>query len=168
MKKLILMLALAMPLFAFAQKTTPTVVAHVSAQEILALMPELKSVETALDSMQTNYENMLVTMQEEYNKKIVDLQQQASTLSQNVLAFRQQEIKDMEQRMQAFYQSIQQELQAKQVELMQPIQKRLLDAINKVAAAKGCTYVMEKSALIYTAPTAIDLTPAVKAELGIK
>lgn len=72
MKKIILMLALALPMFAFAQKAS--VVAHVNTQEIMAAMPELKTVGATLDSLQTTYENILVNMQEEYSKKVTEFQ----------------------------------------------------------------------------------------------
>jgi outer membrane protein len=168
MKKLILMLAIALPIMASAQKSTPQVVACVSSQEILMLMPEVKQVTAKLDSVQTSYENLLLNMQEELNKKVAEFQQQQATMSQTVREFRQQEIADMEQRIQKFYQTVQMDLQGKQAEYMQPVQQKLLNAINKVASAKGCTYVMEKGAMLYTGPAAIDLTAAVKAELGIK
>jgi outer membrane protein len=168
MKKLILMLAIVLPVLASAQKTTPQVIACVSSQEVLMLMPEVKTVSAKLDSVQTSYENLLLNMQEEMNKKVAEFQQQQASMSATVRDFRQQELADLEQRIQKFYQSVQQDLQAKQVEYMQPVQQKLLDAINKVAAAKGCTYVMEKGAMLYTGPAAIDLTAAVKAELGIK
>ena len=153
MKKLILMLAIVLPVLASAQKTTPQVIACVSSQEVLMLMPEVKTVTAKLDSVQTSYENLLLNMQEEMNKKVAEFQQQQASMSATVRDFRQQELADLEQRIQKFYQSVQQ---------------KLLNAINKVAAAKGCTYVMEKGAMLYTGPAAIDLTAAVKAELGIK
>jgi outer membrane protein len=74
----------------------------------------------------------------------------------------------MEQRTQMFYQTVQKELQAKQVEYLQPVQNKLLEAINKVGAAQGCTYVMDRAGMLYIAPDALDLTTAVKAALGIK
>jgi outer membrane protein len=168
MKKLILILAIVLPVLASAQKTAPQVIACVSSQEVLMLMPEIKTVTAKLDSLQTNYENILLNMQEEFNKKVAEFQQQQASLSETVRNFRQQELADLERRIQQFYGTIQQDLQAKQVEYMQPVQQKLLDAINKVASAKGCTYVMEKGAMLYTGPAAIDLTAAVKAELGIK
>ena len=54
------------------------------------------------------------------------------------------------------------------MEYLQPIREKLLAAINKVAAAQVCTYVMDQTGMLYIAPDATDLTPAVKAELGIK
>ena len=163
MKKMILMLAMVLPMFASAQK-----IGHVSSQEIMAIMPETKKMAERLDSLQGVYETQLANMQEEFNKKLTEFQQQQSTMTANVREFRQQELAEMEQRTQMFYQTVQKDLQAKQVEYLQPVQTKLLEAINKVGAAQGCTYVMDKAGMLYIAPDALDLTPAVKAELGIK
>ena len=163
MKKLILMLALALPMLATAEK-----IGHINSQEVMALMPETKKMAHDLDSIQNVYENQLANMQEEFNKKLAEFQQQQSTMTVNVREFRQQELAEMEQRMQVFYQTIQKELQAKQVELLQPIQNKLLEAINKVAAAQACTYVVDRVSVLYVGADATDLTPAVRAELGIK
>ena len=163
MKKMILMLALALPMIASAQK-----IGHVSSQEIMAVMPETKKMAEKLDSLQGVYETQLANMQEEFNKKLTEFQQQQATMTAGVREFRQQELAEMEQRTQMFYQTVQKELQAKQVEYLQPVQTKLLEAINKVGAAQGCTYVMDKAGMLYIAPDALDLTPAVKAELGIK
>ena len=157
------MLALALPMLASAQK-----IGHVSSQEIMAIMPETKKMAERLDSLQGVYETQLANMQEEFNKKLTEFQQQQSTMTAGVREFRQQELAEMEQRTQMFYQTVQKELQAKQVEFLQPVQAKLLEAINKVGAAQGCTYVMDKASMLYIAPDALDLTAAVKAELGLK
>ena len=163
MKKLILMLALALPMLATAQK-----IGHINTQEIMAIMPETKQMSVKLDSLQTSYENQLANMQEEFNKKLTEFQQQQATMTAGVKEFRQQELAEMEQRMQMFYQTVQKDLQAKQVEYLQPVQNKLLEAINKVAAAQGCTYVVDRAAVLYVGADALDLTSAVRAELGIK
>ena len=160
---MILMLALALPILASAQK-----IGHVNSQEIMTLMPETKQMGAKLDSLQSSYETQLANMQEEFNKKLTEFQQQQATMTAGVREFRQQELAEMEQRTQMFYQTVQKELQAKQVEFLQPVQTKLLEAINKVGAAQGCTYVMDKAGMLYIAPDALDLTAAVKAELGIK
>ena len=157
------MLALALPMLASAQK-----IGHVNSQEIMAIMPETKRMAEKLDSLQGVYETQLANMQEEFNKKVAEFQQQQATMTAGVREFRQQELAEMEQRTQMFYQTVQKELQAKQVEYLQPVQNKLLEAINKVGAAQGCTYVMDRAGMLYIAPDALDLTTAVKAELGIK
>lgn len=163
MKKMILMLALVMPILASAQK-----IGHVNSQEIMALMPETKQMGEKLDSVQGVYETQLANMQEEFNKKVAEFQQQQQTMSASILEYKQQELAQMEQRLQMFYQTIQKDLQAKQMEYLQPIRDKLLATINKVATAQACTYVMDQANMLYIAPDALDLTSAVKAELGIK
>ena len=163
MKKMILMLALVLPIFASAQK-----IGHVNSQEIMALMPETKQAGEKLDSLQSSYELQLANMQEEFNKKLTEFQQQQSTMTAGVREFRQQEIAEMEQRIYLFRQTAQEDLQKKQQEFMAPIQQRMLDAIKKVSQAQGCTYVLEAMTLHYIAPDALDLMPLVKKELGIQ
>jgi outer membrane protein len=163
MKKIILMLALALPILASAQK-----IGHINSQEIMAVMPETKQMSQRLDSLQSAYETQLANMQEEFNKKVAEFQQQQATMTAGVRDFRQQELAEMEQRMQMFYQTIQKDLQTKQVEYLQPVQTKLLEAINKIAAAQGCTYVVDRATVLYVGADALDLTSAVRAELGIK
>ena len=163
MKKMILMLAMVLPILASAQK-----IGHVNSQEIMALMPETKQMGAKLDSLQSSYETQLANMQEEFNKKLTEFQQQQATMTAGVKEFRQQELAEMEQRMQMFYQTVQKDLQAKQVEYLQPVQNKLLEAINKVAAAQGCTYVVDRATVLYVGADALDITSAVRAELGIK
>ncbi len=162
MKKIILMLAMVLPLLASAQK-----LGHINSQELLAAMPELKTMQAKLDTLANQYELQFANMQEEFNKKVVDFQQSQATMTDGVRQFRQQELAEMEQRIQLFSQTAQKDLQAKQQEYLQPVQKKMLDAIKKVGAAQGCTYVFDSMATLYIADDALDLMPLVKKELGI-
>ncbi len=163
MKKLILMLALVLPMLASAQK-----LGHINAQELLASMPELKEVQAKLDTLATQYEAQFANMQEEFNKKVVAFQKDQATMTAGVRDFRQQEIAEMEQRIYLFRQTAQEDIQAKQQEYMAPVQQRMMDAVKKVSQAQGCTYVFEAMTLHYIAPDALDLMPLVKKELGIQ
>lgn len=163
MKKIILMLAMVLPMLASAQK-----LGHINSQELLASMPELKSMQAKLDTLANQYELQFANMQEEFNKKVADFQQNQATMTDGVRQFRQQELAEMEQRIQLFSQTAQRDLQAKQQEFLQPVQKKMLDAIKKVGAAQDCTYVFDSMATLYIADDALDLMPLVKKELGIQ
>lgn len=163
MKKMILMLALVLPMIASAQK-----LGHINSQELLATMPELKTVQAKLDTLAGQYEAQFANMQEEFNTKLAKFQQEQATMTAGVREFRQQEIAEMEQRIYLFRQTAQEDLQKKQQEFMAPIQQRMMDAIKKVSQAQGCTYVFEAMTLHYIAPDALDLMPLVKKELGIQ
>ena len=163
MKKLLLMLALVLPMFATAQK-----IGHINSQELLASMPELKTLQAKIDTLAAQYETQFANMNEEFNKKIVAFQKEQATMTDGVREFRQQEIAEMEQRIYLFRQTAQEDIQKKQQEFLVPVQQKMMDAIQKVAQAQGCTYVLEAMTLHYVAPDALDLMPLVKKELGIQ
>ena len=163
MKKIILMLAMVLPMLASAQK-----IGYINSQELLAAMPEIKGMQAKLDTLDGQYETQFANMQEEFNKKVADFQKDQATMTAGVRDFRQQEIVEMEQRIQMFYQTAQKDIQAKQQEYLIPIQNRMLEAIKKVGAEQGCTYVMDAMAMLYIAPDALDLMALVKSELGIQ
>lgn len=163
MKKIILMLAMVLPMLASAQK-----IGYINSQELLASMPEIRGMQAKLDTLAGQYETQFANMQEEFNKKVADFQKDQATMTAGVRDFRQQEIVEMEQRIQMFYQTAQKDIQAKQQEYLIPIQNRMLEAIKKVGAEQGCTYVMDAMAMLYIAPDALDLMALVKSELGIQ
>lgn len=163
MKKLIVMLALALPMLASAQKF-----AHINTQELFTQMPELNQVKAQMDTLQSMYENQLASMQEEFNKKVQDFQQSSSTMTDGVREFRQQELADLEQRIQTFYQTAQQDIQRKQQEYLAPIHEKMARAIQTVGEEKGFTYIFDSAAMLYIAPEATDIMSDVKAKLNIK
>ena len=62
-----------------------------------------------------------------------------------------------------------QALQKKYNELMEPIQKKVLDAINAVGQAGGYVYIMQTGSALYISSTlSEDVTAKVKAKLGLK
>ncbi len=165
MKKLLLIIALALPIAVSAQKF-----GYINSQEVFAIMPELNGVKAQMDTLNSTYEAQLLAMQEEYQKKVADYQKQQATLSDAVKQFRQQELAEMEQRMQLFYQTVQQDIQTKQQEFLAPIQQKLIQAIEQVGKEQGFTYIFDTAmgAIAYKSADAIDVAPAVKAVLGIK
>lgn len=163
MKKIIIIIALAMPVLVMAQKF-----GHVNTSELFAIMPELNSVKLKMDTVQAQYENQLAMMQEEFQKKAQDYQAQASTMTEAIRQIREQELQEMNQRIQLFYQTAEQEIQKQQQELLAPVHDRMAKAIEAVGQKEGYTYIFDSAAMVYIAPTAIDAMPAVKKELGIK
>lgn len=163
MKKLFLILALALPMLAGAQQY-----AHINTQELFAQMPELNDVKSKMDTLQSMYENQIAMMQEEFNKKLQDFQQTQASMTDGVREFKQQELADLQERIQTFYQTAQQDIQKKQQEYLAPIQEKMLKAIEAVGAEKNYTYIFDSAAMLYIAPSANDIMSDVKAKLGIK
>lgn len=163
MKKLIVILALAMPMLVSAQK-----LGYVNTSELFAQMPEVAKIKLQMDTIQSQYENQLTMMQEEFQKKAQDYQNQAASMTDAIRQIREQELQEMQQRIQLFYQTAEQDITKKQQELLAPVHERMAKAINAVGEKEGYTYIFDSAAMVYIAPTAENVMPSVKKELKIK
>ncbi len=153
-----------LPLGAIAQEVK---IAFVKTQEVFMAMPEVSSMEKQMADLNEKYKVELQQMQDEYQKKYSDFVAQQDSLTENIKLRRMQEIQDIQGRMDNFVQVAQQDVQKKQQELLQPIQQKLQDAIQKVGAEKGYTYIIDPAALLYTGTDAVDATPFVRTKLGL-
>ena len=164
MKKLIVLIFMLLPLGVFAQDK----IAIVNTADIFNIMPEVSAVEKQLATLNEQYEKEFKTMQDEYTKKYSEYMSQQDSLTENSKLRRQQEIQDLETRIQNFVPVAQQEMQKKQQELYAPIQQKMQDAIKAVGDEKGYTYILNPQVLLYKGNDAVDATDFVKAKLGIK
>ena len=141
---------------------------HVNTQELFAQMPEMNQVKLKMDTIQNQYEMQLASMNEEIQRKAQDYQAQEATMPDAVKQIRQQELQEMQQRIQLFYQTAEQDIQKKQQELLLPVHEKMVKAIKTVGDREGYTYIFDSAAMQYIAEGANDVMPAVKKELGIK
>ena len=163
MKKIIIALMLALPMIASAQKF-----GHINTQELFAQMPEVAQVKLKMDTINAQYENQLASMNEEIQRKYQDYQAQEATMADAIKQIRQQELQEMQQRIQLFYQTAEQDIQKKQQELLAPVHEKMAKAIKAVGEREHYTYIFDSAAMVHIGNDAIDATPAVKKELGIK
>lgn len=162
-KKIIITIMLAIPMLASAEKF-----GHINTQELFAQMPEVNQVKLKMDTIQGQYENQLASMNEEFQKKVQDYQAQEATMADAIKQIRQQELQEMQQRIQLFYQTAEQDIQKKQQELLAPVHEKMAKAIKAVGERENYTYIFDSAAMVHIGNDAIDATPAVKKELGIK
>jgi outer membrane protein len=108
-------------------------------------------------------------MQEELQKKYEAYEKEQATLPANIKQRRETEITELQQRFQQSYQDNQQALAKEEQEKMQPIQKKIMDAIAAVGQEGGYVYIMQTGAVLYISSTlSTDVTADVKAKLGLK
>jgi outer membrane protein len=168
MKKLIISLFIILPFgLSHAQEVK---IAHVNFQEVLLAMPEISTIEKEMAKIKEEYQKELETMQSEYQKKYADYIAQQDSLTENIKLRRQQDIQDIQERMNSLYELAQKDVPEKQQKLIQPVQEKVLKAIKEVGDEKGYTYIvnMEPGLFLHTGASAVDVTPQVKAKLGIK
>ena len=163
MKKIIIAMMLILPMALSAQKF-----GHINTQELFAQMPEVAQVRLKMDTIQGQYASHLDSMNEEIQKKAQDYQAQEATMADAIKQIRQQELQEMQQRIQLFYQTAEQDIQKKQQELLAPVHEKMAKAIKAVGEREGYTYIFDSQAMAHIGNDAHDVTPLVKKELGIK
>lgn len=167
LKKILLAVALAFPMFASAQTTK---IGLVDTGSILQVMPETTAAQTKLQDTQKKYEEEFSRLESEYKRMADDLQKMKADELPAIKERKTREIEDYQQKIQAFMQSAQQDLQRQQQELMAPVVQKLRDAIESVGKEGQFAMIQNYSpelVLFYAEPVT-DITPLVKAKLGIK
>ena len=165
-KKIALILLLIAPMSLFAQKF-----GHIKSQEILTAMPEYTKAQTDIQTMQQQYENEMKVAQEDFQKKFTAFQQEQANLPKNILERRQNELQQLNERAMQMAQDAQRELEKSWMEMLEPIAKKIDDAIKAVGQEGGYVYIfyLNSTQIPYVSETlSTDVTSIVKSKLGIK
>ena len=166
LKKIALILLLIAPMSLFAQKF-----GHIKTQEILTAMPEYTKAQTDIQTMQKQYEDEMKRAQEEFNKKFTAYQEEQANLPKNIQDRRQKELQELSQKGMQMQQDAQQELERSWMTMLEPIAKKIDDAIKAVGQEGGYVYIFDLNAIqipFVNETLSTDVTSAVKAKLGIK
>ena len=164
-KKLIIAILCCLPLTMVAQTLK---FGTINTGEVLTAMPERAAAEQQLQDLTKRYEDEFVKLQEDFQKKYQEVQAMGDTVPETIKMRRYEELQAMDQRIQSFRQVVEQDLAKKQEELFIPIQQKLMDAINAVGCENGFTYIFDANAAYYKGVGNEDVTPLVKAKLGIQ
>ncbi len=143
-------------------------IGHVNSSEIIAAMPELAEAQKSLEAKEAEYKTEVEQMQQELQTRYQAFQEKANMLGEAARNKELMELQDLDSRVQKFVEFSRQALQEEQQKLMQPIQEKVMKAIETEAKAKGLSYVLDQQAMLYIGKDAVDLTPAVKKSLGLK
>lgn len=140
---------------------------HVNSGEILQAMPGIDSLQIKLTAFKTELEELYQGMVEEFQAKKDKFDREAGTMSSSVRQIREKELVDLQNRIQEFQYGVQEDLEEKQYELAKPFQDKIQEAIAQVAKENGFAYIFDTQILLFY-DNGIDVTPMVKAKLGIK
>lgn len=166
-KKILMVAALLFPMLAAAQTLK---IGVVSTNEIISAMPETTAAQAKLQETQKQYE-------ERYNKlgeQIQKLYEEVKNMKADELpAIRDQktrELQDQQQKLQLFEQQVTQDMQQQQETLLSPIIKKVQDAVQSVGREGGFSLIQDYNPqlTLYRADPVVDITPLVKAKLGLK
>lgn len=166
-KKLFLAAFVALPMCLAAQTLK---FGTVNSQEIFNLMPDKATAETTLKAVSEKYEAEYKKLQEEFEKKYKEFQALDENTPQSIKDVRMRELSENNQKIQNFQQMAAQDIQKQQDTLLAPITEKIQKAIQAVGAENGYTFIYDLSipVIVYSGVGADDVSPLVKAKLGIK
>ena len=157
LKKIALLLLLIAPMSVFAQKF-----GHVKFAEILTVMPEYTKAQTDIQAQQKQYEDEMKRASDELTKKFTEYQQEQANLPKNIQERRQKELQELNEKGMQFQAD---------AEMMEPIYKKIDDAIKAVGQEGGYVYIFDLNRTdipFVNESLSTDVTPAVKGKLGLK
>jgi len=132
-------------------------------------MPETKAMQNELKKLGQQYDTDFKIQQNALQAKLLKYGKEQESKTDEENALRQQEVKELQTKLQLFAQQADKELQQKQRDLLKPIYEKAYKAIQDVAKEKGMKYIFDsapgKGLLVFEGE---DILPAVQAKLGIK
>ncbi len=133
-------------------------------------MPEFAEAQKAFEELGLTYQTEFSKLQAELENKVLEYRQNLSSYDDAIKEVKESEIRNLQERMQAFGATSEESLQRKQMELMQPIEEKINKAIKEVGEENKFTYIFEiqSQALAYYSSQSIDVTPLVKKKFNIK
>lgn len=149
---------------AMAQKT-----GYISMQNMVSVMPDLGRIDTLMQKYQTDSINTeFASLVSDYNYRDSLLgSKDTLKMPASVRDQHRQALQQISYQVQNWQQISQQAYQSKQSELLQPVYRKIMNALNAVAKEKGYAYVISSDALL-VAPPGDDLLPLVAQRLNVK
>lgn len=166
-KKLLLAFAFILPLCASAQTFK---MGLVNVDGVMQGMPEFTEAQAKISDTSKKYEAEFQKLQDEMKRLYEDFQKMDENELPAIRERKTRELADYDQKLQTFQQTAMQDLQRMQSELMAPISAKISQAVESVAKENSFSLVqvMEPQLTLYHAAPVEDITPLVKAKLGIK
>jgi outer membrane protein len=144
---------------------------HVNTDEIIKAMPEYDTAMAKLEKTRQELVNTLQLMSVELKNKADAYDKESKTLTDIVRQTKEQELQDLQTRIQNFQNQAQTTLQEQQATLTQPIFSRVDKAIKDVGKEGGFIYIFDvaKGQVLYFDETkSTNVIASVKTKLGLK
>ena len=150
-----------------AQAQTTPKFGYTSLEYIVAFMPEAQVAQAELSDYEAQLQSNIEKTYQEFQQKLAVYQDPANSMIDAVRADKEQELQQLQARVQQLQQEAPQRLQNKQNELLGPIYQKAQEAINTTAKENGYTYIFEASSLLF-APEGDELSDLVFQQLGVE
>jgi outer membrane protein len=145
---------------------------HLNVGNLLELMPETKAADEELknyqEELRSKGQEMANAFREEAEKFLADAQ--AGNLAPVVEQKKREELTKKQEEIANYEKEMERKLNEKRRELLGPIEKKVIESVEKIAKENGYTMVFNTSMFnsILFVRESDDLLPLMKAELGVE
>lgn len=145
---------------------------HINSEELIQALPEFDSAKVKFEKFRKELQTHLEAMSSELNIKYETYLKESKNLNAIIRQNKEQELSDIERRIQEFQTSAQTQLQEKQVELFQPIYAKVDKAIKDVGTENGFFYIFDTpqggQLLYFDESKSTNITALARAKLNLK
>jgi len=135
MKVNVILATMALLLVGFTAQAQSTVkIGYTSVELIMDLMPEMEQIGADVQDYQTQLQTNIQTKAADFQKQVEAYQQAAPSMTETARAAKEQELTKLRDDLQKYEQDAQTSYQRKLQELLEPVQTKVINAINAVAA----------------------------------
>ncbi|WP_439487741.1 OmpH family outer membrane protein [Algoriphagus sp.] len=168
----VILSAVALLCVGFAAQAQDVKIGYTNVEFIMDLMPEMEQIAADIKDYETQLQTTIQTKTEDFQRQFQTYQQSAQTMTEEARAAKEQELRGLEGSLQKYQQDAQVSYQRKLGELLSPVQNKVINAINAVAAENNYTHIFAESAgqspvLLYTKEED-KFTELVLAKLGLE
>ncbi|ASW75651.1 molecular chaperone Skp [Chryseobacterium piperi] len=135
---------------------------------VLNAMPEKKKADADLKTFLDAKQAEIKKKADAGQAKLKQYSEEAPKKSAEENKAREGELAKMQEEIQQMNDKAQKDFTAKQDAAYEPVEKKLNEAVSKVAKASGYDYIMDANSSAFVYKGGVDATPAVKKELGVQ
>lgn len=155
MKVNVILASIALLLVGFTAQAQTIKIGYTSVELIMDLMPEMEQIGADVQDYQTQLQTNIQTKAADFQKQVEAYQKAAPTMAETARATKEQELTKLRDDLQKYEQDAQTSYQRKLQELLEPVQTKVINAINAVAAENNYTHIFAETAgqapiLLYT------------------
>lgn len=168
MKHTVKLILLVVAIVGFSYTGNAQKLGHINSVDLLEAMPDKKSADTQVADLQKKLTDQIQVMQTELQKKYTEYQQTSAGMTEAMRKLKEDELQDLDKRIQEFGTNAEKELATKREALYKPVLDKAKKAVEDAAKENGYTYVFDSSnGSLLVMPPADNILALVKKKLGI-
>ena len=155
MKVKVILSAIALLCVGFAAQAQEIKIGYTNVELIMDMMPEMEQIGADIQDYQTQLQTNIQTKAADFQKQVQTYQAAAATMTEEARAAKEGELTKLQGDLLKYEQDAQTSYQRKLQELLEPVQTKVINAINVVAAENNYTHIFAETAgqspiLLYT------------------